>query len=58
MTSIISFFVGLFSAIKILWAAWKQFGPTEQDKIDEAKKEVDEAQDKFEKDGKGGKIEI
>ena len=58
MASIISFFVGLFSAIKILWAAWNQVKETDQEKIDKTKREVDDTQDKFEKDGRGGKIDV
>ena len=58
MASILSFFVGLFSAIKILWAAWKQVAPTDQQKIDREKAKTDKEEEEFKKSGKGGNLEI
>lgn len=56
MASIISFFVGLFSAIKILWAAWRQVAPTPSEKEDKARKEIDDKEKEFDKEGRGGSV--
>jgi hypothetical protein len=58
VTTVLGFFVGLFQTIKILWEAYKQAAPTPSEKEDKAKKKVDEVEDKFDKDGRGGNLDV